>query len=104
MRNKRSASASALGPTKLQTSSLPSEVWATVFDYAGQGEGPLQPDQISRFRLLSRSITAGLDEWILRGMDEGVKRDGRLRLARVDPNGLLPPVQPKKLALLALSK
>jgi hypothetical protein len=79
---------------------LPSEVWGTIFDYAGQGAGPLHPDQISRFRLLSRFITAGLDEWIRLEMDEGVKRDGVARAGSMK----LAPIQVQKLAVLALSK
>jgi hypothetical protein len=80
---------------------LPSEVWATIFDYAGYKAGPLQPDQISRFRLLSRSITAGLDEWLLLEMDQGVERNGSLQLVR---NASRAPVPVHKLGLLALSK
>jgi hypothetical protein len=83
---------------------LPSEVWATVFGYAGRGAGPLQPDQISPFRLLSRSITAGLDEWIRLEMDQTVKRDGSLRLAQASPDGKAAPFHAQKRALIALSK
>ncbi len=82
----------------------PSEVWATIFDYAGQGAVPLRLDQISRSRLLSRSITAGLDEWNLRGMDQGVKKDGSLRLVQANPQGTAAPIQVQKRALLSVSK
>ncbi len=79
----------------------PSEVWAIIFGYTGQG---LQADQISRFRLLSRSITAGLDEWIRLELHQGVKKDGCLRLIRDDPDDIVAPIRIHKLGLLALSK
>ncbi len=46
---------------------LPSEVWATIFGYSDPVGAGVRPDQISRLRLLSRSITAGLDDWIVEG-------------------------------------
>jgi hypothetical protein len=81
---------------------LPSEVWATIFDYTGYKAGPLQPEQISRFRLLSRSITAGLDEWMRLEPEEGVKRDGSLRLGRAYLARLVSPVAAAQIQLLGL--
>ncbi len=81
----------------------PSEVWAIIFDYGGPGAVPVQVDQIFRFRLLYRFITAGLDEWLLLAMEQGVKRDGTLRLVPANPNRSDSPIQVQKLGLLALS-
>jgi hypothetical protein len=63
---------------------LPSELWATIFGYAVPVGAGLEPNQISQFRLLSRSITAGLDEWTVEGIEQMIKRDGTLRLVPMD--------------------
>ncbi len=78
-------------------------MWAIIFDYGGAGAVPVQVDQIFRFRLLSRFITAGLDEWLLLAMEQGFKRDGSLRLVPANPNRSDSPIQVQKLGLLALS-
>ncbi len=83
---------------------LPSEVWAIVFGYAVPVGAGLEPDQISQFRLLSRSIAAGLDEWTVEGIDQGLGKDGSLVLSRTDLDGTDAPTLTQKWALLVLSK
>ncbi len=83
---------------------LPSEVWATIFSYVSQNAVPLNAPQISEFRLLSRSIRDGLDEWLLQAMGNGLKKDKCLRLIPAASNGTPLPIQVQKRALLALSR
>jgi hypothetical protein len=83
---------------------IPSELWAVVFQLVGQDALAQQPRIISGLRLLSRSITAGLDEWILQGIDQGVQRDGSLQLVPTDPSCIAASLPVQKRALLALTK
>jgi hypothetical protein len=93
---------------------IPVEVWAIVFGYAAstrQEVDPVprwwpfaqQPQPADRptthMRLLCRDVTDGLDECIRVGLEEGMKRDGGLRLDQ--PTSSL---QAQKRELLALSR
>jgi hypothetical protein len=92
--------------------SIPSEVWALIVGYSAGSWSYVaelnsrEPSQTrTALRLLCRSLSSGVNEWILQGMEEIISRYGSLRrLIWISP-GIAPPhIRLQKEALLALGR